>query len=287
MRRFLLVLSTLLVTLLTAGEPVAAGNGRFVYQQAGKVVPVWYFVPQSANGETPILFVMHGVNRDAERYLNDWVPLAEKYKFVVIAPEFTRKDFPKDADYSQGAVFDENGQPRPREQTTFSFIEPIFNQLRTVIGNRTERYQLYGHSAGAQFAHRFLYFVPDARVTKVVAANAGWWTLPDTNIDYPYGLKNVPGVSKASLSALLPCPLIVLLGTNDIDPNDKNLNRSEGAMRQGKHRFERGNFYYQYGQRQAKAFGVQFGWTLATAPGVGHSDKGMSTFAAKLLFDAN
>ncbi len=55
MRRFLLVLSALLVTLLSAGKLVAAGKGRFVYQQAGKVVPVWYFVPQTANSETPIL----------------------------------------------------------------------------------------------------------------------------------------------------------------------------------------------------------------------------------------
>ncbi len=65
---------------------------------------------------------MHGVNRDAERYLNDWIPLAEKHKFVVIAPEFTRKDFPKDADYSQGAAMDENGQARPREQMAFILL---------------------------------------------------------------------------------------------------------------------------------------------------------------------
>ena len=50
------------------------------------------------------------------------------------------------------------------------FSHASFVTVKAATGNRSERYHLYGHSAGAQFVHRFLYFMPDARVAKAVAA---------------------------------------------------------------------------------------------------------------------
>jgi poly(3-hydroxybutyrate) depolymerase len=276
--------ATVAMTTLAADDSAHRGVSKFEFQSAGKKVPVWHFAPSNKTSNTPILFVMHGVKRDAERYLNDWVPLARKYSVIIVAPEFTRNDFPKDSDYSQGALLDNQGKPRPREETAFSFIEPIFDQVKVVTGNRSEKYHLYGHSAGAQFVHRFLYFEPEARVKNVVAANAGWWTLPGNRIDFPYGLKGAPGVSDSVLAAVFQRPLVVLLGTKDTDPNDKNLNKSDGAMQQGAHRFARGKYFYEFGQRQAKAQGLKFEWKLDTAPGIGHSDSGMSAFAAEWLF---
>ena len=39
--------------------------------------------------------------------------------------------------------------------------------MKAATGNRSERYFLYGHSAGAQFVHSFLYAMPQARVAAV------------------------------------------------------------------------------------------------------------------------
>lgn len=293
MKRLFVLVWVLLSGVWAFGETVAPGRGLFEFQQAGKTVPVWYFLPTPVKPDLPVLFVMHGVKRDAERYREDWIPHAEKAGFVLVVPEFSRAEFPKDADYSLGSVLDGEGpkdpfkeevRTRAFDQRAFSFIEPIFDAMRQRIGNVTETYQLYGHSAGAQFAHRFLYFVPGARVSQVVAANAGWWTLPDPKVAFPYGLNGSPGVGEAVLKGVLQRRLIVLLGTADTDPKDANLNRSEGAMAQGAHRFERGKHFFEQGQIRAIALDVPLGWKLGPAPGVGHRDSGMAPFAMEWLF---
>ncbi len=287
MKQFALLLFAIIAPALASAEALSPGSGRFEFQRVGKTVPVWYFLPESARPDTPILIVMHGVKRNADRYRDDWVPHAKKYGFILVAPEFSRGAFPQDADYSVGGVLDEKGQPRPREQTAFSFIEPIFDAVKARSGNRTARYQIYGHSAGAQFVHRYLYFIPEARVSRAVSANAGWWTLPDPAVEFPFGLKGAPLLTGDIVRTILQRPLVVLLGTSDTDPNDVNLSRSKGAMAQGPYRFARGNFFFQSGQRQAGALGITFGWKLDTAPGIGHSDSGMSEFAVEWLFGTN
>jgi hypothetical protein len=226
---------------------------------------------------------MHGVNRDADRYRDDWVPHARRHGFILVVPEFSQRAFPGDDGYNFGGTVDARGRPQPPDQWAFSLIEPIFDEVRKATQNRSEKFSLYGHSAGAQFVHRFLYFVPQARVDKVVAANAGWWTLPDETIDFPYGLRGSV-VRQEALKEMLQRPLVVLLGTTDTDPRHANLRRTPQAMAQGPFRLARGQYFYEYGQRQATALGVPFGWKLATAPGIGHSDAGMAGFAVEWLY---
>jgi hypothetical protein len=83
---------------------------------------------------------------------------------------------------------------------------------------------------------------------------------------------------------MLQRPLVVLLGTEDTDPNHVNLRRTPEAMAQGPHRFARGHFFYEAGRKQAAVLGVPLGWKLATAPGVAHHDAGMAAFAVEWLF---
>src|ERR1700744_5765621 len=78
------------------------GVGRFDFQHAGKTIPVWYFLPEKARANTPVLIVMHGVHRSASRYRDDWTPLAQKYGFLLVVPEFSEAAFPGSAGYAQG-----------------------------------------------------------------------------------------------------------------------------------------------------------------------------------------
>jgi poly(3-hydroxybutyrate) depolymerase len=262
---------------------LAAGAGRFDFQQANKTVPVWYYLPQNARADTPVLIVMHGVHRSARRHRDDWTPLAQKYGFLLVVPEFSEAAFPGSAGYAQGGMVDAQGHPVPRAQWTFNFIEPIFDTVKAATGNQSERYFLYGHSAGSQFVHRFLYFEPEARVAGAVSANAGWWTMPDPGIAFPYGLRG-SGVDDAALKTMLQRPLIVLLGTADTDPADENLRKTPQAEAQGPNRLVRGHTFFDSGKHRAEALHVPFGWQLATAPGIAHTDAGMAAFAAERLF---
>ena len=128
-------------------EPLklASGAGRFEIQHDGRTLPVWYFLPENVKADAPVLIVMHGVNRDADRYRNDWMPHAQRYGLILAAPEFSQKDFPETEGYSLEA------------KGAFGFIEPVFDAVKAATGNRSERFHLYGHSAGAQFVHRYLY----------------------------------------------------------------------------------------------------------------------------------
>ncbi len=260
-----------------------SGTGRFDFTQADKTLPVWYYLPPNAKPDTPILFVMHGVKRDAERYRDEWLPHAQKRGLILVTPEFSEKDFPGSDGYNTGNTMDAKDKPLPPSQWSFSFIEPIFGAVKAATGNRSERYSIYGHSAGAQFVHRFMYFMPDARVNQAIAANAGWWTLPDLKTKFPYGLCGSV-VNEADLKTMLQRPLVILLGTADTDPNHENLRRTPEAMAQGPYRFARGQNFYAAGQKQAAAIGVSLAWKLATAPGVGHVDKDMAPFAVDILF---
>lgn len=282
--RTLLLLLPLLFAMVSAqSAEMSPGAGRFDFTQAGKTLPVWYYLPSDAKADTPVLFVMHGVKRDAERYRNEWLPHAQERGFILVTPEFSEKDFPGSDGYNTGNTMDSKDRPLPRDQWSFSFIEPIFDAVKAATGNRSERYSLYGHSAGAQFVHRFMYFVPEARVNQAVAANAGWWTLPDLKTDFPYGLRGSV-IDESGLKAMLGRPLVVLLGTEDTDPNHANLRRTPEALAQGAYRFARGQNFFAAGERQARALGVPLAWKLATAPGVGHVDKDMAPFAVDILF---
>lgn len=284
MNRLPFIAVLLCAPLLAQAAPLASGAGRFEFRREGKIVPVWYFLPENAGPRTPIVFVMHGVNRDADRYRNDWMPHAEAKKFIVIAPEFSNAEFPGNENYSLGGMKLNQKSAQPSKASSYSFLEPIFEEVKRSTGNRGESYRLYGHSAGAQFVHRYLYFLPKARVTTAVAANAGWWTMPDPAVDFPYGLHG-SGISVTGLKAMLQRKLTILLGTADTDPNDENLQRTPEAMPQGVHRFARGHTFFAAGQKRAAALGIPLGWQLSTATGIGHSDSGMSEFAVVSLFE--
>lgn len=258
---------------------------RFVFTSwAGSDLPVWVYLPDGIDlSRAPVLFMMHGNKRDPHRYLREWRQPARENGLIVVAPEFSQKDFPKSAGYNLGNVFRKETEGRQDESLwSFSAIEPIFDSVKQAIQGEQTQYSIYGHSAGAQFVHRYLYYKPDARVKQYIAANAGWYTRPDVTETYPYGLARA-GISEEMLKSALSKNVLLLLGDQDNDPNHKSLRRTPEAMRQGPHRFARGLSYHAIGKEQAERYAVRYGWTVQVAPGVAHSNGLMAKAAASSI----
>ena len=150
-----------------------------------------------------------------------------------------------------------------------------------LTGNTSADYYLFGHSAGAQFVHRLLLMVPDGRYAALVAANAGWYTVPDKSIDYPYGLGLTPAGNQPF--TFFEQRLVVMVGTLDNDPNAPNLRHTPEAERQGQHRYARAYHFYDQSATKAEELGIGFRWELVDVVGVGHQTSQMALAAADHL----
>ena len=285
MRWWWMMLSAALLALgqaaCAAAEPAAQGRFAFTGWD-GPALPVYYQLPERVGPETPVVFVMHGVNRDADRYRDEWADLARRHDFIAVVPQFSRADFPGALGYNTGYFTEANGTPRPRALWSFAAIEPLFDDVRARFGTEVARYSIYGHSAGAQFVHRFVLFMPEARIDQAISANAGWYTMPELQTGFPYGLGNTP-VDEGALAAALGKRVTVLLGTADTDRADPDLRKTPEADAQGLHRFARGQAFFAAAQRAAERLETPLRWSIRTVPGVGHSNGQMAKAAAPLL----
>ena len=225
---------------------------------------------------------MHGMQRNADEYRDQWYALAEEHDFLLVVPEFDERDFAGARGYNLGHVYGPKGGARDPSRWAFSAIEPIFDEVRRRYGMTAQGYAIYGHSAGAQFVHRFLLHVPDARVSRAVSANAGWYTMPDLAVDFPYGVRGSV-VGRDRLRQALQLPLVVLLGQDDTDPEDPDLRRTPGALAQGPHRLARGQAFFGAGQVAAQQLGVPYAWRLETVPGADHDNRKMAPAAIPYL----
>jgi hypothetical protein len=141
---------------------------------------------------------------------------------------------------------------------------------------------MFGHSAGAQFVHRFIEFMPKARATIAVAANAGWYTTLDESVKFPYGLKGAP-LGLDGMKPALKHQLVIMLGADDVDPKDSSLQRDDQTDKQGENRLARGlNFFHT--AQEAVGNSAPFNWQLVIVPGVSHDHSGMAKAALPLLF---
>lgn len=252
------------------------------------------FAPASGH----IWFVMHGASRNADAYVRAAAPVAERHAALVIGIEFDAERYPSSEAYTLGVM--RTGTPYTRSYDpaawrdlhsyVYSELEHVFEAARDLLHGEQDGYYVFGHSAGAQFTHRLLTFLPHARVLGAVAANAGWYTMPlhgngrDASDFMPYGLRGGP-VQETDLCALLTAPLALLLGETDVaTPEQDDLLRDSGpAMSQGSTRLARGQAYFAAGQAQAAALGIRLGWQLHVVPG-GHDKEQMLPSAGHLLF---
>ncbi|WP_192085885.1 hypothetical protein [Algoriphagus sp. Y33] len=241
-----------------------------------KSIKVWTYKPKNWRDQDKIVFVMHGGGRNAEDYLAAWTDMAEKNNLLVIAPEFeNRFSTYTTNDYQDGNLFTFFGTKNGEEKWAFTVIENIFDHIKTTNAISNSTYDIFGHSAGGQFVHRMVILMPDSRIHTAIAANAGLYTFPNSNLKYPYGIKNLEDGEELIRKAFEK-KLIILTGELDSDPKLGTFTRTDLAMNQGGNRLERGANFYSASEKYASAINLDFNWKIDTVPNVGHDYKKMS-----------
>ena len=264
-----------------ASTPVPGGKWSYVWKDAkgdsSKPIRVYTYRPRACDTTCPMVIVLHGMSRNASDYRDYWELLADHYKVLVVAPQFDKEQWKGTEGYNLGEIG--NGD---RQKTVFAAVEHLFDEMR----DGQKSYVLFGHSAGGQVAHRMALLFPENRASVIVAANSGWYTMPEFRQDkvtnpFPFSLVNVPGGGgEQALRTALARKLVVMVGENDNDPDADNMSKSDGAMKEGATRLDRAENFFKAATTAANDLGVKLNWDLIEVPGVAHSGSSMSKAAA-------
>lgn len=270
-------------------ERMPVGHGAFEVDGISRgPMTIYTYRPPAASSSSPIWVVLPGARRDAHRnlafdYYDTWRPLAEQYGAILLVPEFTEEKWPGSWAYNMGNVRSRSLQPKPWRQTAFYVVEEAFRRAAGSLGSHRRKFSIFGHGAGGQFIQHYVLHSGCRMIDRAVAANPGWFMLPDYEFKFPFGLRGAP-IGDDTLRNAFACNLTLLLGTADV--NYARLRNDPAALAQGRTRYERGLFFYERSRAVAARLGARFNWRLREVPGVGHESARMSPAAAAILAGA-
>lgn len=275
----------------TDSNLLISGSGKFVFTYSDlpqKPINVFYHIPSGDRQNMPIVMVFHGDERNAIDYRNIWVNASNQYGFMIFSPEFTYAVFPGGSSYSIGNVYQDGNNPTLQTLNneniwTFSIIEPLFDFIRTKSGSNALTYDMFGHSGGGQFVHRFVLLKPNARYNKAIAANSGWFTVPDGVANFPYGIMNCP-VTSIQPNIYFGRKLYITVGELDNISSDSSLRHNTASDLQGLNRLDRANYFFSKSQGYAQANHSEFNWQFHIVANSGHDATKMSNDAVNILF---
>lgn len=242
-------------------------------------VELFYITPKKIDKDTKLLFVIHGNRRNAKDYISAWLPYVKNKNVILVAPRFDKRNFRyffllESANPSGVINIDSNDYIN-------TSISSFFNFFKSKFSLSTNKYMMFGHSAGAQFVHRYMLFGNDQRISNTVIANAGWYTFLN-GANFPYGINNSPiDISETNLRWFMSNRSSLLIGSNDISL--ENVNSSKGARNQGGTRVDRANNYFNVLIDIAEKENIPLRWTYKVIDGVGHDYKEMTAEAANIL----
>jgi dienelactone hydrolase len=281
MNRMVPIALLLLCLIDSVAQDIPAGLSELSYENGGEPLTLYTYKPPSYTSG-PLIVVFHGVKRNAADYRDFAVNLAERFGAIVVAPLFDSLRFPSER-YQRGGVVSK-GKAQPTSKWTYSMVPGVVDFVRRSEKSPSMPYYLIGHSAGGQFLVRMAAFLP-GKPERIIAANPGSDLFPTTDQPFGYGFGKLPAElsDERVLKDYLAAPLTLYLGTDDVYPRP-SFDDSPEAMKQGRHRLERGRNCYAYAKALAERKGWLFNWRIVETPGIGHDAARM--FAAPEAQDA-
>ena len=274
-----IIVSILLSLISSAARVQSSSNqkllrdpiGNFVFDASlGNPAPqitVWYYRLDWAERGTRMVFLMHGSSRTAQEARDIGAIYGKKHNFIVLAPEFSEKNYPGDA-YAFGNMLGPDEKLLPESVWAFATIERVFDRVRKELHLSTQTYDIIGHSAGGQVVHRLVLFAPHLRFRRAVASSPGRYALPKMSESFPYGFKGT-SLDSSVLARAFSRDFVLVLGDQDTDDRV----RETEAMSQGGNRFARGLRFFATATEEASALKVPLAWRLRIAYGVDHSPR--------------
>jgi hypothetical protein len=260
-----LILVSMLVGPRAFATPIAPGDGQQSAHLPGLELTVFTYRPDCP--DRGMLLVLHGINRDADKYRDHARSLGDRLCMIVVAPMFDSVRFPSWR-YQRGGIVYQGVVQNPYDWTA-KFILDLVAWVREQEG-RMLSYSIIGHSAGGQFLSRVVAFTPtDAK--RIVIANPSTYVFASLQVNAPFGLGGVyqSGNGEAQLRRYLGAPLTIFLGKEDIGDEDRN--DSPEARAQGETRYDRGLNAFRTAKMLAQSRSWAFNWRLIEVPGVGHN----------------
>lgn len=288
---------------------VGSGNFNFITTK-GINISVFYHKPKAFGPNSKILLVIPGAGRGAWEYRDYWRENAEKYNVLILSPSYSEKDYDYAA-YHLGGILSSltftnfttkthqgrvnkyfiddddllKGEAVKASGWLFNDFDRIFDLAVKATHSNMKTYDLFGHSAGGQIISRMAIFKPASKAHRMIAANAGSYTLPITDVVFPLGLKNTE-FKESTFKPVYSTKLTILVGELDNDQETKGtLLHTPQLDKQGLGRLSRAKSLFSVAKSQAELLNMEFNWQINIAKDIGHEAKAMSNVAAKLLYD--
>lgn len=227
-------------------------------------VHVYFARPAAPMPNARIVFVLHGSSRTGQLARDLGIPHVETRGIIAVAPHFAEEHHSLD-DYRTGGTANEAGGLRPRGEWTLTIIDQIFERLRAEWKLSSETYDIIGHSAGGQFLHRLVLFLPEARYRRAVASAPAVFVLPLTSAPFPHGLAGT-GIGDAELRAAFERDVVIAIGDRDIERRPWTVDEAA----QGPHRYARALRFFTTVLDEAERIGAGLAWRLRIEHGVSH-----------------
>ncbi len=287
-------------------------NGSGFFQIDGgnddptKTITVFYHKPASFTTNSKILLVIPGAGRNGDSYRDAWVEASEELNLLILSPMFPEIGYGFE-DYHLCGLIDnsnlgnsityiENTNKVQLDENQFEFrvnanseerifkdFDRIFDLVKQTLNSTQVTYDIFGHSAGGHILHRLALFGKTTKADRILAANASFYTVPDWETDFPFGLKEGP-IDTVTLKQAFEKKLVLLLGELDnADETGGTFLHSESADQQGLHRLARGQYFFQKAEEMAQELEYDFNWQLIVVPEVGHDQELMGKAAAAYL----
>lgn len=239
-------------------------SGKTYHRTINGMSQTAYFVyiPKEMAAEKRVLYTVHGISRNAKEHIQGFSAQAEKYGAIIIAPLFPKESFPR---------YQQLGTSVNLERADMAF-EQVLQDAHEWLGIPPAPMRMFGFSGGGQFLHRYAMFYPK-RVARMVLTAPGWYSFPDPERKYPYGIKSTrdwPNL-KFALENFLQIPTLTMVGEED-DLRDNDLNKSrEIDSFQGLDRIERAERWTSAARALGRAYALSTDFRLENIPKACHA----------------